>query len=348
MNGDGDPLKSSSAGSVAPEMRLLDIITGRWLAQALAVVAGLDIAAHLVSPKTCDELAPLCGAQPGPLYRLLRALASIGVFSEDDGRRFRMTPLAQPLLRNHPASVRGLAILYGEEFNLRAWGGLLNTVRTDEPAFDRVFGQGLYAYLEEHPTQQAIFADAMRGFTNISIAPMLTAYDFSSIGTLVDVAGGTGGFLAAVLQAHPRIQGILLEKPQVAARAAELLAAAGVMARCTIVAGDFFEGLPPGGDVYHFKRIFHNWDDAECTLILNHCRRVVPPHGKVLIVEPVLAPGNEPCFGKVLDLAMLVVTHKGRERYEWEFRKLLAATGFDLQRVIPTESPDVMLEAVPA
>lgn len=336
---------------------LMQMITARWISQAIAAAANLDLADHLAhGPRTVADLASATQAHAPSLYRLLRALASVGIFAEVGGtteteaaaRRFSMTPLAEPLRSDSPFPMKGAALLFDEEWRTRAWSDLHRSVQTGETAFNRVFGEGLFEYMEKHPKVLDIFHQGMKSFTALSKDAVTDAYDFSEIKTLLDVGGGNGNLLAGILKANPKMRGILYDGESVVATAKPILDAAGVTGRCTVIAGDFFEKVPPGADACILKHIIHDWDDERSVAILTNCRRALPAHGKVLVVDAVIAQGNEPSLGKLLDLEMLVMAPGGRERSEPEFRKLFATVGLRLNRVIPTASPVAILEGVPA
>ncbi len=330
----------------APEA-LLRMMTGYWISKAIHVAAELGIA-DLVrdGPKTSEELATRCGADPQALYRLLRALASVGLFAGEDGRRFGLTPLAELLRSDVPGSMRGLARMYGSE-QYEAWGGLLDSVRSGEPAFDAVFGTSYFDYLAGSPEAAGIFNEAMTGWTSQLAEAVVAAYQFDGSGAVVDVGGGHGLLLATILRAHPTSSGVLFDLPHVAASAEPLLRDAGVADRCSTVGGDFFESVPEGGAFYILAQILHDWDDERSRVILGNCRRAMLDDGKVLVVEQILPPANEPSLAKWLDLHMLVLLG-GRERTEAEYAALLGDAGFELTRVVPTASGAGILEGVPA
>lgn len=242
--------------------------------------------------------------------------------------------------------MRAFAVMLGEEWAWRPWGHLLDSVATGQPAFEHAHGMGVFAYLAERPDASAVFDAAMTGRTGPEADAVVAAYDFSPCGTVVDVAGGQGSLLAAILRANPAARGILFEQPHVLPEARRSLDAAGLGPRCELVAGDFFASAVAGGDAYVLKKIVHDWDDARAGRILAQVRRAMPTTARLLLVETVVPPGNEPAFGKLADLAMLVWTG-GRERTEAEFRALLAAAGFELTRVVPTRSTLSVIEAAP-
>jgi hypothetical protein len=334
------------ADDLPAPLALQRMMTGYWVSKALNVAAELGVADLLRDgPRISDELAAACGAHPPTLYRLLRALASVGVFAEGEGRRFALTPLAELLRSDVPGSMRALARMYGSE-QYRAWGDLLDGVRTGEPAFDRVFGASFFDYLAGSPGSGAIFNEAMTGWTAQVADAVVAAYEFAGTRTVLDVGGGHGLLLATILQVYPAMHGVLFERPDVIVGGLPLLEAAGVADRCGVVGGDFFASVPDGGDVYILAQILHDWDDERCRVILGNCRRAMGPDGKLLVVEQVLPPANEAAFAKWLDLHMLVLL-AGRERTEAEYRVLLAAAGFALTKVIPTRSGASIVEGVP-
>lgn len=330
-----------------PQAVMSRLLTGYWIAQALHVAAQLGIADLLKDgPQTVARLAEATGTHGRSLYRLLRALASEGVFAEDVQGRFGLTPLGECLRSDAPHSQRSMAIMNGEE-HYRAWGELLYSVQTGQTAFEKLYGQPVFHYLAAHPRQARIFDEAMVGVHGTETKAMLDAYDFSRFGTLVDVGGGNGSLLMATLQRNPSLRGVLFDRPDVIERARAGVKAAGVEDRCTLTAGDFFQTVPAGGDAYLMRHIIHDWNDEQCRTILRHCRKVVPPTGKLLLIESVIPPGNDPCFAKLLDLTMLVIPG-GMERTEAEYRELLASAGFRLERVVPTASVIHVIESAPA
>jgi len=321
------------------------MITGFWISQAIYAAAKLGIA-DLVKegPKPCEELAQATGTHPQTLYRLLRALASVGVFHEGKDGRFGLTPLAEYLQSGVPGSLRAFAIMQSE-LQYRAYGEVLHSVKTGETAFQRVCGQELFPYLTQHPTAAAVFDEAMTGYTTQVAATVAAAYDFSQFGTLVDVGGGHGTLLRAILQANPALQGVLFDLPHVTEDAKKRIAAAGLTERCSIIGGDFFAAVPTGGDAYLLKWIIHDWDEERAVTLLKNCHRAMAARSKLLVIEAVLPPGNTSFFHKWADLTMLVITG-GRERTEAEYSALFAAADFQLTQIIPTASEMSIIEGV--
>jgi hypothetical protein len=328
-----------------PRQRLMQMITGYWMSQSIHVAAKLKLA-DLVKdrPKTADELAKLTSTHPQSLFRLLRALASVEIFTEDEHGRFGMTPMAKCLL-DAPGSQQALALICGGEF-FRAWGDLLYSLQTGKPAFNNVYGQGIFDYLAEHPEQAMDFDAAMTSVHGHETQATIDAYDYSGIHTLVDIGGGNGTTLMAVLKSHPAMKGIVYDLPGVVERTKKHLADAGLASRCQAVAGSFFESVPSGGDAYQMRHIIHDWTDELCHTILSHVRKVIPKTGRVIVIETVIKPRNEPQPAKWLDLNMLVLPG-GRERTEAEYAELYAKAGFRLERVVPTTAEVSVIEGTP-
>jgi hypothetical protein len=323
------------------------MITSYWVSRAIYIAAKLSIADHLKDgPRTAQELAATAGVSPRPLYRVLRALAGLGVFAHEADGRFRLNPLAEPLCESGPDSFWAFAVLLGEE-QYHSWDDLLETVRTGEPAFERHYGRPVFAYLSEHPEQARIFDAAMTGVGGWATQAMLDAYDLSDVRTLADVGGGLGANLARILGRYPAMRGVLFDQPHVVARARPLMEAAGVWGRCVAEGGDFFATAPCDADAYLLGHILHDWDDEKAGLILDTLRRAMPDRARLLVVEPVLSQGGGPSFGKLLDLHMMVLAG-GQERTETEHRRLFAAHGFRLTRVVPTAGDVSVVEGVPA
>jgi hypothetical protein len=322
------------------------MLTGYWISQSIYVAAKLNIADTLVAgPRDAKEIAAATGADPGAVHRLMRALASVGVFSQDTPGCFGLAPLGELLRTDRPGSMRSLALMYGNE-QFRSWGDALHSVNTGEPAFPRQFGMDYFDYLEAHPDSDEVFNEAMGGITVQITGAVTDSYEFGSFATIVDVGGSYGALLTAVLRSAPHAHGILFDQPHVIARATEHLAAAGIADRCTTVGGDFFVEVPAGGDAYVLSQIIHDWDDERCIQILGACRRAINPDGRLIVVDFVLPETNEPSLGKWLDLHMLVLLG-ARERTAEEFRALFAAAGFELTRIVPTMAGPSVVEARP-
>ncbi len=339
--------QSPTQAALPPPQAMLQMITGFWVSQTIHAAARLGLA-DLVKdgPQTADEMAAATNTQAASLYRVLRALASIGVFVEHDDGRFATTPLAATLETNAPGTLRWMAMAELGQEHFPAWGNLLHSVRTGETAFDNYFGQDPWTYYAQHPEEAQVFNNAMTGLTGLVHQAVLKAYDFSGLSKIVDVAGGHGGQLSAILKDYPSMQGVLFDLPQVIAGAGPLFDAAGVRARCELASGDFFQAVPAGGDAYLMKWIIHDWDDERAVTILKNCRRVMVAGGRLLLIEMVVQPGNGSDLSKFMDLNMMVMTG-GCERTEAQFSALFSQAGFTLTRIVPTESVFCVIEARP-
>ena len=332
---------------VSPQAQLSQLINGYRISQAIGVAAELGIADLLANgPRSSSELAQVTGSQPRTLYRLLRALASVGIFTEVEPERFGLTPMAEALQTDAPGSQRVTARYTVSDVNWPAWGQLGYSIRTGETAFQHVHGLDVWDYRKQHPTANAIFNAMMTSGSALQAAAITAAYDFSGFGTLMDVAGGHGLLLTTILSANPTLRGILAEQPHVVASARPIIEQSGVADRCTVVEVDFFASVPSGADAYILKWIIHDWDDERALAILKNCREAMGPNGTLLLAEVVIPPGDTPSPGKFGDLQMMLIPG-GQERTEAEYRALFEAAGFRLTRIVPTRSPLSVIEGKP-
>jgi hypothetical protein len=324
---------------IPPQARLLELSTGYIVTKALAVAAQLGVADALsAGPRTSDELAAETGTHPRALYRVLRCLGAAGVLTETEPGTFELTEVGACLRSDAPGSMRAWAIMNSEGM-FGAFTDVFHSVRTEEPAFERVFGAPLFDFLGRNPEQGEVFGRAMGDFNRAATVAAAETYDWSGLERIVDVGGGTGTLIQRVLERSPDARGVLFDLPEVAG-----VARGSLGDRCEVVAGDFFEGVPEG-DAFVLSWILHDWDDERCRAILRNCRAAAREGARLVVVETILPPGDEPHFGKVLDVAMLVLTG-GRERTEAEYAELFAASGFALERVLPTPSPMSVIEGV--
>lgn len=332
--------------TLPPHMQLIQMASGYWVSQCLYVAATLGIADHLAAgTQTCATLADLTHCDRPALYRVLRALASVGIFAETEPETFSLTPLAAYLQADHPRSIRAIVQMLGEPEHYGAWGNILYSVKTGQPAFDQVFGQGVFEYFGSHPEAAQIFEEAMNSFSRNEEPAILDAYDFSGLRTIVDVGGGYGELLGTILAAYPDSHGILFDAPYVVEQADATLHKHRIGDRCQQVGGSFFESVPAGGDAYLLKHIIHDWGDAQAIAILQNCRDVLPDGGKILVCEMVVPPGNTPSAAKMLDINMLVMCPGGKERTAEEFDALFTAAGLKLQHIFRTVEDICVLEA---
>jgi O-methyltransferase domain/Dimerisation domain len=322
--------------------RMVGLISGWFVSRALHVAAELGIADLLSDgPKSVSALSAATEAHPQSLYRLLRMLASYGIFAETSDGLFELTP-AGALLQS--GALRDYASFISDaEWN--GYGALLHNIRTVEPAFKHVNGSGFFDYLSAHPEAQQRFDRGMANAADAENPVIAKAYDFSNYKRIVDVGGGRGGFLAEVLRTHPAPRGVLYDQPQVVLHP-DYLTKAGVIDRCDLMAGNFFESVPSDGDLYILKRIMHDWPDDICAGILRRCRDAVAKNGRVVVVDAVVPSGNQPHLSKTIDILMMVL-FDGRERTESEFRDLFARSGLKLTRVVPTPATLSIVEGVP-
>jgi hypothetical protein len=329
-----------------PQGILMQMLFGYAPARAISIVAELRIADLLSDgSKTAEELALTTKSHPRSLYRLLRACASVGIFSEDADKRFSLCPMAEFLRSNHPESLRAFAEMLAHAEQFQTWSAFDFSVQTGTPAFDKVYGMPIFEYYPTHPKSGQMFNDAMTSMSLGSSMAVMQAYDFSGINKLVDIGGGHGFLLASVLQKYPTMTGVLYDTAPIVEEAKELLAKQGVSSRCETVGGNFFESAPSGGDAYMMKHIIHDWNDEECVKILKHCRKGITEGGRLLVIEMVVPEGNEPSFSKLLDLQMLAVL-PGCERTEAEYSTLFGEAGFLLTKIVPTMSPYSVIEGV--
>jgi SAM-dependent methyltransferase len=330
---------------VPPPAAMMGLITGYWVSQAVGAVALLGVADHLADgPRRSDELAQAVGADPHALYRVLRLLASLGVFVESSSGSFGLTPLGETLRSDAPGSVRNFAITETAPGHWLPWGRLAESVRTGRPMAREALGMELFDWYAQNPEEADVFTAAMGNLSALAADELVRVYDVSSVRTVADIGGAHGVLLAAVLRANPAARGILFDLPHVIATARDAVAAAGIADRCELVSGDFFDSVPDGADLHLLKQIVHDWDDARATQLLRNCHRALAPAGKLVLVEMVIPSDNRPSPAQAMDLNMLVM-QGGRERTEAEYRHLLEAADFRLERVIPTHSPFSVIEA---
>ena len=340
--------QSLSSQALPPHVQLIQMGTASWVSGVVYAAAKLGIADHLAAgPLSAVELAIPTHTHAPSLHRLMRTLASLGILTEREAQRFALTTLGEALKSGAPGSARATLMAFCGQWFWRGWEEIVYSVETGKPGFDKAMGMPLFEYLGHHPAEASDFSEAMVGFHGAETPAVAEAYDFSRFKTVVDVGGATGNMLAAILSHHPGPRGVLFDRPHVVGDAPALLKARGVDGRVTITAGDFFETVPAGGDAYVLSHIIHDWDPQQCLTILGHCRQVMKPDGRLLIIETVLPAGDTPHQGKLQDMVMLVFPG-GQERTEVEYASLLTKAGFRLTRVVPTSSVVSIVEAVVA
>jgi SAM-dependent methyltransferase len=340
------PVKSATTKERNPSPPdLFQMTTGYWISQAIYVAAKLGIADVLKDgPQSCVALAAATGADAASLFRLMRALASVGVFSHVRGDRFALSRLAESLQTEVHGSLRAMVITLGE-IHYQACGNLLHSVQTGSPAFNHVFGASLFDYLKQNADAADTFNQGMTNLSSMLAYAVLMAYDFARISSIVDIGGGKGKLLRKILELNPEMIGAVLDMPRTIETVNQELHANGRGGRCSYIAGDFFDSVPEGADAYLLCGVIHDWDDDRAATILRNCRRAMARNGRLLLVEMVVPDNDVDCFSKLLDLNMLVMTG-GRERTEAEFCTLLHASGYKLTKIIPTMAPQCVIEAI--
>jgi SAM-dependent methyltransferase len=335
----------------SPAAALLDLAGGFPVARALYVAAKLGVADLLSEgAKSGADLAAATGTHAPSLERVMRLLACAGVFAEEASRGYALTPLSRQLQTDRAGSLRDLVVHQLGEETYRAWGELLESVRTGVTAFDHALGTGVWEYRAHHPEYAALFDAAMSNFSGVHVDAVLEAYPFSAFRRVADLGGGVGRFLVALLSAHPGMKGILFDLPHVAEGARERIASAGLADRCEVLGGDIFAGAPEGADAYVLSRVIHDWDDAHALAILRNCRRALPPNGKLFLFERILPTRAEPSPEVRLLLAsdlMMMVMNGGGERTEEQYRALLRAAGLAPAKVTRTRTAVSVIEAEP-
>lgn len=323
--------------------QLMMFIVGKWISKPIYAAAELGIADMLTEgPKTITELAQASHTHAPSLYRMMRALSCVGIFAEISDQRFELTPIAEYL---KTGVMRSIALMFNSDWNDRAWGYFLDSIKTGDTAFETAHGMPVADWLEKNPRAAAVFNEANAIKAAGSHHIITDSNVFSGIDSLTDIGGGLGALMAKILEANPAMQGIVADLPSVIEKAREFIRDRGMEDRCQAVECDFFENIPPGSDAYLLSNILHDWSDERCRRILANCHMAMQARAKLLIIEMVVPPGNEPSMAKLLDLEMFVITG-GRERTAVEFKDLLESSGFKLSRIIPTEENICIIEGI--
>ncbi|WP_338866101.1 methyltransferase [Myxococcus stipitatus] len=339
----------SAPSAPPPALVMSQMVYGFWVSRSLQVMAELDIADIIGDvPKTVEELAQATGSNASSLRRLLRLLSGLGVLVKDEQtQRFALTELGAMLRKDSPGSVYGSLMSQAHPLSWQAWGELTYSVKSGLPSLEKIMGDTFFGYLSKHPDEAALFNRSMAAYQNLNAPAVVAAYDFSGAKSVMDLGGGTGTLLAHILQAHPHTKGALFELPHVRDEAVARMAGLGLSSRTQVVAGDFFEKIPSGHDIYILSQILHDWEDDRCVQLLSNVRAAMNPDSKLLIVETVLPGDNVPHFGNLYDVAMLVLVG-GRERTGPEYTALVEKAGLRVHRVSPTSMPPSVVEVVPA
>jgi hypothetical protein len=341
-------LKIARAKTEVPprQDQLIQMATAHWMSRILYVAAEMNLAERLAEgPRTAKELAQSTATDAPSLYRLMRALASLGLFTEGLSHQFSLTPLGEAF---RTGTVRATVLTVAGDLVTKSLEQLPYSVQTGKSGFEKAFGMPFFEYLASHPADASMFSETMVGFHGSEPAAVAAAYDFSQFEIIIDVGGATGNLLATILRRHPRPRGILFDLPHVVPDAPAMIEARGLADRITIEAGNFFENVPAAAGAYLLSHIIHDWSETQCLTILGNCRRTMKPNSRLLIIETVLTPGDTPHLGKMLDMFMLTLFAGAQERTEPEYRGLLDKAGFRLARIVPTESAVSIVEAFPA
>lgn len=340
------------ATAMSPEAaasRLMEMTIAHWAGELLLQAAEMSLADKFAgdAPRSAADLAAEYGMCHRELYRYLRSLTGLGLLASAGPDSFRLTDLGAALRTGAPGAARSAVIALIGDMVKPAWKAFDHGLFTGDTGFEKAHGMGLFEYLQHNPGMAQFFSETMVGFHGREPPAVAEAYDFSGIGTLVDLGGASGNMLGHVLSRHPGVKGVLYDLPHVVVDAPPLLESFGVADRVTIESGSFFESVPAGHDAYLLSHIIHDWDDGENATILDNVREAMKPDGKLLIVEMVLPEGDEPHMGKMLDMMMLLVPG-GEERTPSEYAALLEPNGFRVERVVPTASAVSVVEAVRA
>lgn len=335
----------NAAASEATDRALIQMLTGSWVTQLVAAVARLGIPDRLAleQPQSSEQLARAVGADADALHRVMRALSSLGVFAEAGFGRYALTRIGERLRSGQPGSMRDLFLAETDDVHRRSWDALADAIRSGQPQPPAVFGTPVFEYYAKHVEDGRQFGLAMQSVSAMSAQGVLANYDFSNVRLIVDVGGGNGSFVRAVLQQHPQARGIVFDLPYIESQAIAGIEQDRLDDRCRFEGGDFFETVPSGGDIYLLRFVLHDWNDAESRRILKAVRTGIAPGGRVLVVEMLVPEDNEPGFVQLMDINMLVMTG-GRERTATEYAKLFADSGLRLTRTIATGTPFFIAE----
>ncbi len=339
------PTSTAEPTPPPPHAQLVQMAMAHWVSHVVHAAAKFNVADHLSEgPQDAEALAAITRTHAPSLYRLMRTLASLGILTEDSAHRFALTPLGEALKTGAPGAARATILTVANPSWVHGFSELPYSLETGKSGFEKAFGMPIFDWLGLRPEDASLFSETMVGIHGGEPPAVAAAYDFSGLGTLVDVGGATGDLLTTLLGHHPEARGILYDLPHVVSDAPAFIAARGLTDRVTIEAGSFFDSVPAGGDAYLLSHVIHDWSEEQCLTILRHCRAAMHPESRLLLIEMVLPPGDTPHPGKMLDMMMLVGPG-GQERTAEEYGELLAKAGLQLTRVVPTASPVSVVEA---
>lgn len=328
---------------ISSYQQMMALITSRWISKPIYIAAELGIA-DILSEKTLgvDEIAELTGTHQNLLYRLLRALSSVGIFKEESQGIFSNTAKGEWLKKGN---LRASALLFNSEWSDQSWGKLMQTLKTGKTSFELAHNQNLNSWLEEHPDETQIFNQANSIKAKTSFFPAIKNYDFSENRKITDIGGGMGTLLIEILLSNPHLQGILADKPEVVEIAQKQIKYHHLTGRCKTIKCDFYKQVPRGSDVYLLTNILHDWPDRKCLEILKNCYQALNAQNKLLVLEFIVPPGNSPSVSKLLDMEMMVTTG-GKERTEQEYRLLFMESGFKVLKVVCSSTEVSIMELV--
>ena len=338
----------ASSNTETPTMRMLDMLDGLRLTNLLCVLAELGVADQLADgPRTVEDIADRTGTHAPSLYRVIRAVASKGVFTETAPRTFALTPTAEILRSGVPGSLRDSFVLHAQPAIREAYGDLGHTVRTGEPAFEHVHGADLFTFLTARPELSQLFSNAMGNQARVVQRAAVAEYDLSGVRRLVDVGGAHGHLVAALLGKYPEMHGVVFDLPKVVPGAERVLTEAGVADRAEFVGGDYLRAVPERGDAYVISHVSHQLSDEDAITVFSNVRKAMDPNGQVVVIDPVLPEGDTPHPGKFMDITMMTLTH-GRDRTEAELADLFRAAGLRHVDTVALSAPSSVVVAVPA
>lgn len=348
MNTTLDAIETIENPSLADYEKMHDFFAGYTISSAIFAAAKLGIADRLgEEPMTVSHLAKILSVHESSLYRLMRALASVGIFKEVGQQSFVLTTLAATIRKDAANSLRDLIIMCGSNWHWQTWGGLLHTVETGEPAFVDAFKTNFFPYIQKNPEVARDFNAAMTSLSSLSNYAIASSYDFSKARCIVDIGGGQGGLLAAILKQHPNSTGILYDLPEVVASATALLEREQIKQRVEVLGGDFFQSIPQGGSLYMIKHVLHGINQEQSVLLLKNIANVMPSSGKLLIIEMMISEKNKPSYSKFNDLEMMLLSGTGRERTAHEFSEIITQSSLSIARILSMPMGVSLIECIP-
>ncbi|MDM8521819.1 methyltransferase [Desulfococcaceae bacterium HSG8] len=330
--------------TIPPEAQMMQFILGKWISKPVNIAAKLGISDILAEgSRNIDALSEITETHPDSLYRMMRALAGVGIFTETEDRVFANTPLSECLMEGR---LKSASLMFHSDWHDKMWDNLLCSIKTGDSAFEKAHGEPVFEWFGKNPEAARVFHEANSYKAAFSHRAIVEVYDFSGINTLTDVGGGFGGLMFEILEANPSVKGIIADLPETVRHLSEIIKQKKSGDRVRAAECDFFREIPGGSDACLLSHILHDWPDEACITILKNCRKALDSEGKLLIVEAVISPGNSSSVAKLLDLEVLLMGG-GRERTEEEFRNLMESSGFRLSRIIHTRENVSVIEGIP-